>query len=292
MTVFDADEGLATAIRREAVVRPPSLALQRASPSLALRRFRRRVRRVLLTPLSRWIARDPETVVRVPALDAAFVSALKLIAPQYESLEADEASRLFWERAQNSACLAEDAALGSLLRAMPPPARILEIGPGLGRSVVFFARRYFPHARFDVYDATGHAARYELDGSRHEDSFCGNLDVLRRCLEFNQIGGFRIIDASATGGHIPPSREKYDFIYSFYAVGFHWSVDHWLDEILGACRDTTLCVLMVPSHFEPSLRIRAMPYTILEGWAPTYPEPWGTVYFLVFTPKRVPWLAV
>ncbi len=247
---------------------------------------------MLLSPFRRWIAREAESVVRVPPLDPAFVSALKLIAPQYESLQTDERSRLFWERDQNSACSTEDAALGPLLHAMPPPRRILEIGPGLGRSAVFLSKRYFPTARFDLFDATGHTTKYELEGSRYEDSFCGNLDVLRRCLEFNQVRDFSIINASATGGHLQPPAQKYDLIYSFYAVGFHWSVDHWLDEILGACHDATLCVLMVPSHYQPSPRIASLPHAILEGSAPTLPEPWSTAYFLVFTPKPVPWLAV
>jgi hypothetical protein len=263
-----------------------------ASRSRHLRKIRRRVRRVLLSPFRHWIAREPETVVRVPPLDAAFVAALKLIAPQYQSLQPDERSRVFWERDQNTVCWTEDAALGSLLSVMPLPSRVLEIGPGLGRSAVFMSKRHFPKARFDLFDATGHAAKYELEGSRYEDSFCGNLAVLRRCLEFNHVSDFRIIDATTTGGHLPPLSQPYDLIYSCYAVGFHWSVDLWLDEILGVCHDATLCALMVPSDYEASPRIASLPHTILEGSALTRLHGLSTVYFLVFTPKPVPWLAI
>ncbi len=265
--------------------------LRHASRSLLVRTIRRRARHVLLAPFTPLIAREPGALVHVPPLDAQILSALKLIAPQYTSLRSDEASRIFWQRDQNSACESEADALGALFAAMPPPARILELGPGLGRSAVYLSKRFFPAARFDLFDATGSDTKYELMGSRHEDSFCGNLDVLRRCLEFNGVRNVRILDASATGGHVPsPPEGTYDLIYSFYAVGFHWSLDHWLDEILSVCHDRTLCVFTVPSHYEPSARIAATAWTILQASAAIRPHPLNVSYYLAFTPKPAPWL--
>jgi hypothetical protein len=265
--------------------------LNRTPRSLGLRTLRRRIRRVWRQPLAGLVGREPETIVRVPPIDAPFLAALKLIAPQYGSLGPDEPSRLFWERDQNSSCWAEDAALAPVFAAMPRPSRILEIGPGLGRSCVFWSKRYFPDAHFDLYDATGHDTKYELLGNRYEDSFCGNLDILERCVAFNGVKSYRVIDASTTGGHIPAPDRPYDLIYSFYAVGFHWSLDHWLDEILSVAHDATVCAFLVPSHYQPSPRIARMPHVMLESSPPLRPKPWNTSsYFLVFTPKPVAWL--
>ena len=245
----------------------------------------RRVARQLLAP---FIVRDPEIVVRVPPFDEAFVAALKLIAPHYDRIEPDEASRVLWEKDQNRSCWIEDEALSPILRAMPVPKNALEIGPGLGRSAIFFSKRYFPSTQFDLFDATGTATKYTLHGQRFDDSFCGNLELLRHCLKFNEVDNCIVVDASLTTGRLPA--RKYDFIYSFFAVGFHWALDHWLDEILAACHEETLCAFVVPADYVPSARVRALPHRILEASLPLRPVPWATVYYLVFTPKRVGWL--
>lgn len=258
---------------------------QQKPQSIWARRIRRRLRYVLGTSLWRRLVRDPEIVVRVPPLDDSFVAALKLIAPQYEHIEADERSRQLWEKDQNCSCWIEDAALSALLRAVPTPRNILEIGPGFGRSAVFFSRRYFPSSNFVLFDATGDDTKYDLLGKRINDSFCGNLDLLQRCLDFNAVPNCRIVDARATGGRLTGFGDKFDFIYSFYAIGFHWSVDDWLDEILSVAHEGTLCAFLVPSHYQPSARIAAMPHGILDGTVPLTPTPWRTEYFLVFTPK-------
>lgn len=261
----------------------------RAPRSLALRALRRRLRLLSRRPFVGWLAREPEIVVRVPRLDSELLAAIRLVAPHYTGLVADEASRRLWELDQNRSCWVEDAVLAPLLRDLPPPRRILEIGAGLGRSAVFFSRRHFPAARFDLFDATGHEEKYELAGRRHADSFCGNLEALRRCLAFNRVENFDILDGDLSGGQIPIPPEPYDLIYSFYAVGFHWSVDHWLDEILAVAHQRTLCAVIVPSHYEPSARIAALPHLLLEASPLLLPAPLATVYFLVFTPGAAVW---
>lgn len=259
-----------------------------APRTLVFRRLERRLRRVLLTPVRPWLRRDPPRVVRVPPLDQAFVDAIKLIAPQYTSLTCNEDSRQFWELDQNNSCWTEEAALGSLLTAMPRPGRILEIGPGFGRSAIFVGLRHFPEAQFDLFDAAGKQTKYELLGHRYADSFCGDLGLLRRCLDFNQVSRCRILDAALTNGRIPMPEAPYDFVYSFYAVGFHWDLDHWLDELLAVGGPATLYAFLVPSHYEPSARVAALPHLLLQAHSPLYPE--RTVYFLTFTPHAQPWL--
>ena len=260
-----------------------------ASESLAVRKLRRRARRAIRWPWAQWLAPEPETIVRVPPFDDAFVAAVKLIAPQYTDYGGDEESRRKWQRDQNRSCWGEDTALVHLLRVMPPPRRVLEIGAGLGRSAVFFSKRYFPDARFDLFDATGADTKYELMGNRYDDSFCGNLAVLQQCLDFNGVSNVSLVDAAQTGGRVPMPDERYDFIYSFYSVGFHWSIDHWLDEILAVAKPTALCAFIVPSHYQPSRRVAAMPHMLIEGAPLLQPDPYSTTYVLVFTPQPAAW---
>lgn len=244
---------------------------------------------MLLRPFFRWIVREPEIIVRTPPIDAELAAAITLIAPYFPSIPPDRRQGEY-EREQNGSCWVEDAALGPLLTTMPPPRRVLDIGAGLGRAAVFFSRRYFPEAHFDLFDATGHDTKYDLMGDRNKDSFCGNLAMLRRCLEFNDVRNFSIIDADTTGGHIDVHSKKFDFIYSFYSVGYHWSIDHWLDEILAVCHDGTLCAFSVPSQYEPSPRVASLPHMLLEATSLRNPNPGSTGYFLVFTPKPTSWL--
>ncbi len=72
-----------------------------------------------------------------PPLDGDLIRAIKAITPQF-SLRADETSRRVWELSQNGSSWAEYEALRPVLDDLPQPARVLEIGPGMGRSVVFF----------------------------------------------------------------------------------------------------------------------------------------------------------
>jgi hypothetical protein len=266
------------------------LHLDIAPRSRNVRILRTLARQAWRKPLSRWVGRKPSIVVRVPPLDAELVTAINLVAPHYSWMRADEASRRYWQDDQNCSCWREDAALGPLLATMPRPRRILELGPGLGRSAVFYSQRYFPDAQFDLLDSTGGAIRYECLGPRYDDSFCGDLRSLRRCLDYNGVTRSRILDAKATGGHIPVPSAPYDFIYSYYAVGYHWTLDHWLDEILAVCHPDTLCAFGVHPEFNPSPRLKALPHLLLEASPRLSPVPWETSFIFAFTPGRNTWL--
>ena len=125
--------------------------------------------------------------------------AVKAITPQF-SLRADEPSRRVWELSQNGSSWAEYEALAPLLDSMPEPRRILEIGPGMGRSVVFLSRHLGWHsATFDLFEGNGEARKYPLNAPRSDDSFCGDIGQLCRVLDFNQVKNYRVIDAAETG---------------------------------------------------------------------------------------------
>ena len=81
-----------------------------------------------------------ERVFRAPPLTSELIAAIEGISPHCE-LSAREQDRLFWESDQNGACWGEYEAMAPFLSRVPDGTKILEIGPGMGRSLVFFAKK-------------------------------------------------------------------------------------------------------------------------------------------------------
>ncbi len=228
-----------------------------------VQRVQRRLRRRRPLELDPELA-GLERVFRAPPFSPAWVAAIQRISPQL-ALRADEASRRLWEMDQNGACWGEYHALRPWLEALPRPRQVLEIGPGLGRSVVFFKHRLgWQDVPFHLYEADGSDTKYTVLGPRFDDSFCGDVALLQQSLAYNGVENARIFDAAELGGRLSGLPGPYDWIYGFYSVGFHWSLEHFLDEILGLMHETTLCSFIVPRHFEAFPRLRELPHRIVD----------------------------
>ena len=199
---------------------------------------------------------DRELFFRAPELDAELLAAVKLITPQFH-LRGNEESRLLWELSQNGSCWGEYEALASVLEALPTPARVLDIGPGLGRSVVFFKRKLgWESVPFHLYEGDGDKTRYTVMGPRTSASFCGSIAGLERVLEHNEISDWQVHDAARRDHRLDGLPGPFDLIYSFYGVGFHWSIEHFWDELEGLMDGDSLGIFTVHHGFEPSERLR------------------------------------
>ena len=190
-----------------------------------------------------------ELYFRAPPLDPALIRAVKAITPQF-SLRLDDPSRRVWELSQNGSSWAEYEALAPLLESMEPPERVLEIGPGMGRSVVFLKRHLgWEEVAFDLYEGDGQARKYPLNAPRSDDTFCGDIGQLYRVLQFNQVKNYRVCDAEATNYRLDGLDGPYDLVYSFYGVGFHWSLADFWDEIMGLLAPNGVAVFTVHHSF-------------------------------------------
>jgi hypothetical protein len=206
---------------------------------------------------------DRERFFRAPPLDAELLAAVKLITPQFH-LRQNEESRLLWELSQNGSSWGEYDSLGPVLEALPTPGKVLEIGPGLGRSVVFFKRKLgWEDVPFHLYEADGDKTRYTALGPRTSASFCGSIDSLRQVLEFNQVAEWEIQNAAQLDFRLDRLPGPYDLIYSFYGVGFHWSIEHFWGEIEPLMNEDTLGVFTVHHGFEPSGRLQELGCTMV-----------------------------
>ncbi len=94
-----------------------------------------------------------EQLFLAPPFTEEVVAAIRLISTRLP-LKADEASRLLWQQESNAASEAEYEALLPLFEKVEKPKRVLEIGPGFGRSVVFFSKKgLLAGSEISLYDA-------------------------------------------------------------------------------------------------------------------------------------------
>ncbi len=225
----------------------------------------RRVRRAFgLSPARRLNPRlaAMERVFHAPPLTPELAAAIRLISPQFPVTPTEE-DRLFWETDQNGACWGEFEALEPLLRALPAPARVLEIGPGLGRSLVFFSKKLnWQAAALHAYDGDGSRTRYTIQGPRFTDSFCGNLAQLRHVLAFNGVGNVTLFDAHQTPLSALPG--PYDLLYSFFSIGFHWSLEHFLADLLPLLGPHSVAIFTVPESFRPFPALDALSTRLID----------------------------
>jgi hypothetical protein len=209
-----------------------------------------------------------EQLFIAPPFTEEVVSAIRLISTRLP-LQADEASRLLWQRESNAASEAEYEALLPLLEKVEKPKRVLEIGPGFGRSVVFFSKKgLLAGSEISLYDGNGTSTRYKQkyyeDPPRWPDisSFCGNLPLLESMLDYNGVKQYQMFDASQMPLAALPG--PYDLIYGFYSIGFHWSLEYYLDDLEALLHERTLLVCTLNKNFRPFPRLEQFSTRILE----------------------------
>lgn len=206
---------------------------------------------------------ERELLFRSPELTPALVEAIRAITPQFK-LRCDETSRRVWELSQNGSCWGEMDALEPLLRGLGSPGRVLEIGPGLGRSAVFLKRHLgWEDVPFDLFEGNGPARRYPLLAPRSSDSFRGDLEALAAVLEHNGTRAWRLVDAGTRGGHLIDLDGPYDLVFSFYGVGFHWRLEDFWQEILPLLGADGVGVFTVWHAFETFPALRRLPHGFL-----------------------------
>jgi len=212
-------------------------------------------------------ANSAEQLFLAPPFTEEVVAAIRLISTRLP-LKADEASRLLWQRESNAASEAEYEAVLPLFEKIDRPKRVLEIGPGFGRSVVYFSKKgLWPGSEISLYDADGSATKYKQkyydQPPRWPDisSFCGSLSLLQTMLDYNGVGPYTILDAQ----QLPLARlpGPYDLIYGFYSIGFHWSLEYYLDDLEPLMHRHTLLLCTLNKSFRPFPRLQSFSTRVL-----------------------------
>ena len=203
-----------------------------------------------------------EQLFQSPPFTEEVVAAIRLISTRLP-LKADEASRLLLQNEANAASQAEYDALAPLFAQLESPRRVLEIGPGFGRSVVFFSKKgIWPQTEISLYDANGSSTKYKQKYYNQPpqwpdtSSFCGDLSLLRSMLDYNGVNNYRIFDAAKMPLSALPG--PYDLIYGFFSIGFHWSLEYYLDDVLPLLHDRSLLVCTLNKNFQKFPRLNSL----------------------------------
>lgn len=205
---------------------------------------------------------QPERVFNAPPLTRGLIKTIKRISPHL-FLTKSEKSRILWECDQNGACWSEFKVLGPLFKKLPKPKKILEIGPGLGRSLVFLNKKLeWGQSEIHAYEGEGYTTKYTILGPRFEDSFCGDISMLKYVLEYNSINNVKIFNSKEVILTELPG--PYDFIYSFYSVGYHWSLEYFLADLLLLMHEESVAAFIVPFSFVPFANLETLSYKIIE----------------------------
>jgi hypothetical protein len=208
-----------------------------------------------------------EQLFQSPPFTEEVVAAIRLISTRLP-LKADEASRVLLQNEANAASQAEYDALQPLLEKLESPRKVLEIGPGFGRSVVFFSKKgLWPQGDISLYDADGASTKYKQKYYNQPpqwpdtSSFCGNLSLLRTMLDYNGVKDYQILDAARVPLSALPG--PYDLIYGFFSIGFHWSLEYYLDDLLPLLHDRTLLVCTLNKNFKKFSRLNSFATRVL-----------------------------
>lgn len=204
-----------------------------------------------------------------PPFTPTYTNAVRRISTRLK-LEANERSRATWQAESNAASRMELEAIAPMLQGRQKPRRVLEIGPGLGRSVVYFTKSglWDENAEIDLYDTDGAETKYK---QRFYDrppawpdvsSFCGDLQALSDTLRYNGIQTFHLHDAKNVPLRNLPG--PYDFIYGMYSIGFHWSLEYYLDDLQSLMNSSTVLACTLNKHFTPFPALENYSYNIIE----------------------------
>jgi hypothetical protein len=85
---------------------------------------------------------------------------------------------------------------------------------------------------------------------------------LRSVLDYNGINNVTIHDAKSVAMKDLPG--PFDLLYGFYTIGFHWSLEHFFDEVLALIGKTGIAAFTVPRDFQPFVRLLQLPHCLIE----------------------------
>lgn len=135
--------------------------------------------------------------------------------------------------------LAEIEGIEKYLKNLNPKV-VLDVGSGIGQASVFFFK-YFNWTDSLFVLADGDSGEKQLSGMRTgKADFYNSLRVTESFCKENGISNFRTFNLEKFGWKELGC--KPDLVYSFLALGFHWSINPFLEEIHSLLNDKCLLI--------------------------------------------------
>jgi len=115
------------------------------------------------------------------------------------------------------------------------PKNVLELGCGLGRVSVAFYKAFSLWAKTNFYLLDGDSGTEQIAGINYDSnkSFYNSLKLTEEFCLINGVPRNQIVLINAEQiGPFPFTKSiKFDFVYSFFAIGFHWPIDIYLERL-------------------------------------------------------------
>jgi len=120
------------------------------------------------------------------------------------------------------------------------PKNVLELGCGVGRASVFLFKKYgWNDTRF--YLADGNTCEKRYKGKRTEPGeFYNTVAATNDFCVANGLTNIQFINLEQN--LVSSISRKYDLVYSFLAIGFHWPIDFYLGELSFCCAPGALVI--------------------------------------------------
>ena len=113
---------------------------------------------------------NKEALFLAPPLTPELEAAILLISPQLRGAKPEDFREL-WQKEQNGECWGEFEALEPVFD-LAKIERVLEVGPGMGRSAVFFSKKLgLSSSQLHLYEGDGNTTDYAKRGER--STCCG-----------------------------------------------------------------------------------------------------------------------
>lgn len=119
------------------------------------------------------------------------------------------------------------------------PHHVMDIGAGIGRASVYIHNRYeWNDAIFYLLDGDGGDVQYDqLRTEKNE--FYNSFDCAKIFCEINNL---KIIQLNAREDWIQHITKSMDLVYSFLAIGFHWPLEFYMDDIFTITKKDSLII--------------------------------------------------
>jgi len=116
------------------------------------------------------------------------------------------------------------------------PNNVLELGCGLGRSSVGFYKAFSSWKKTNYFLLDGDSGNKQIDNINYGSNkdFYNKLDLTKKFCLANEIPIEQINILNAENPEVFSSitNIKFDFVYSFLAIGYHWFINLYLEKLL------------------------------------------------------------
>lgn len=134
------------------------------------------------------------------------------------------------------------------------PKNVLELGCGLGRVSVAFYNAFSLWAKTNFYLLDGDSGIKQIAGINYNSnkSFYNSLKLTKEFCLVNGIprNQIMLINAEQMESFSFTEGIRFDFVYSFFAIGFHWPIDLYLERLLPYLNsDSILCFGIRPNIY-------------------------------------------